>query len=164
MNKKILLVVVTQIIIMCLFAALYVAHKTKRDYVMHESADKNAMHAADEHTHAHEEYSVPEGVNAPVVTMRADKDSVSGYNVFLQTENFVFSPDQAGGEHVEGQGHAHLYVDGHKVARLYSNAHHLDGKYLKNKKEIRVVLTTNDHKTYWAQGEEVGDTVDITIQ
>ena len=48
-------------------------------------------------------------------------DSVDGLNLEISTTGFEWSPEGAGGEHVAGAGHAHVYVDGVKHARAYGS-------------------------------------------
>ncbi len=81
-------------------------------------------------------------------------DHHSGYNLELVTENFDFSPESASAEHKHGEGHAHLYLNNVKLARVYHSWHHLSelrpGKY-----ELTVTLNSNDHRVYTIDGEPV---------
>ena len=83
----------------------------------------------------------------PTIKAELQKDPISGFNLYLITSNFRFSPELAGLKHKNGMGHAHLYIDGHKIARIYSNWHHIkeipDGA-----KEITVTLNSNDHMAF----------------
>ena len=44
-------------------------------------------------------------------------------------------------------GHAHLYIDGQKIARIYSNWHHIK-EIPAGAKELTVTLNSNEHKAY----------------
>ena len=87
----------------------------------------------------------------PTVSIEAVADSVSGYNLRIDTTNFRFSPADAGGAHVDGAGHAHLYVDGAMVARLYGNWFHLPDPG-PGAHDVRVTLNANDHRDYALDG------------
>jgi hypothetical protein len=95
---------------------------------------------------------------APTVELLVEKDSMGGYNVRVVTTNFKFTPESAGQEDVNNQGHAHIYVDGVKVGRVYGEWYYLadqgDGD-----KEITVSLNGNSHATFTVDGQKIEDTV-----
>ena len=62
---------------------------------------------------------------------------------------------------MEGEGHAHLYLDGQKIARVYGEWYHLPK--LEGDHELRVTLNTNDHQDYAVKGEVVGATKKIGV-
>lgn len=100
-------------------------------------------------------------VNAPSLTITVEKDSMDGWNITLAPENFEFTPDQAGDDGVPNKGHAHLYIDGAKVARLYGVHYHMPdlpaGQY-----EVVVTLSSNDHAYYTLDGERIEARATIT--
>ena len=81
-----------------------------------------------------------------------------GWNLHLMTQNFVFSPENEGKAHVDGVGHAHLYINGEKVARLYGPWYHIKD-LPKGKHKIKVALTSNNHSEYAVDGTPVADTM-----
>jgi hypothetical protein len=83
--------------------------------------------------------------NPPSVKLMVMKDTVSGWNLHLQTEHFRFAADQSGAAHKAGHGHAHLYVDGIKISRLYGEWAHLGG-LTPGEHVIRVTLNANSHE------------------
>ena len=85
--------------------------------------------------------------NAPTISLEVSKDARSGYNLHLETENFTFAPMNVNGNDTAGEGHAHLYVDSLKVARVYGSDYHYDGE-IDKKSEFRVVLNSNSHAEY----------------
>ncbi len=101
----------------------------------------------------HPKFEVPAGTPAPKVTVHALKDSNGGWNLHLQTENFKFTPANAGQSDVLGEGHAHLYANGKKIGRVYGEWSHVSLEKGQNK--IKVSLNTNTHKDYYAHGEPV---------
>jgi hypothetical protein len=58
-------------------------------------------------------------VGAPQVAITVEQEPMDGWNVTLSTNNFTFTPQMVNGENVDNTGHAHLYMDGVKIARLY---------------------------------------------
>ena len=111
--------------------------------------------------HEHEKFIIPEETESiPAVTLSAEKDALSGWNVYLATTNFKFAPEEASLEHAMGEGHAHLYIDGNKWGRVYGNWVHIDG-LSPEKHEFRVTLNTNDHKDYVYLGDVIADSVEI---
>ena len=61
----------------------------------------------------------------PSVKVTVHKDPKAGWNLQVQTENFRFAPERASTAHVPGEGHAHLFIDGKKVTRLYGEWYHI---------------------------------------
>ena len=71
----------------------------------------------------------------------------SAQNLHIMTTGFVFAPEQVNGPVTPGTGHAHIYVNGTKIARAYSAWFHLGD--LPAGATIRVTLNANDH-SHWA--------------
>ena len=111
------------------------------------------------HMHG-EPREVPAGVPAPSVALEVTPDPKSGWNLHVTTTNFEFAPWNASGEHVWGEGHAHLYVDDVKVGRLYTEWYHL-AALEEGTHTIHVTLNGNDHQDLAVDGELVEDTVTI---
>lgn len=74
-------------------------------------------------------------------------DAKSGFNV--ETTNWTWAPENVNAAALPNQGHAHLYVDGVKVARLYGPWYHLDG-LAPGPHDITVTLNANNHAEYAA--------------
>jgi hypothetical protein len=88
--------------------------------------------------------ALPADVNAPTLAAQVIKDPASGWNLHVETTNFRFAPEHASTAHVAGEGHAHVYVNGKKLARIYANWYHID--HLPNGDVmIEVALNSNDH-------------------
>ena len=139
-----------------------------------------AEQAEEEHdhsTHSHEEddagggqsgamqsmsgdHAVAPAVEAPAgmsVSLHVEPDAVSGLNIHLTTTGFTFTPEDVNSDDEPGTGHAHLYVDGVKITRLYGPSYHLTGVE-PGEREIRVALNTNSHADY-VQGARLVDVV-----
>ena len=102
---------------------------------------------------------LPEAPEAPELEISVSADPDSGWNLNVQTENFRFAPENAGVAHVQGEGHAHVYVNGTKIARLYGAWFHIP-ELPQGMNVISVTLTTNDHRQLsvgesWLQAEQV---------
>ncbi|QIE55078.1 hypothetical protein G5B40_06180 [Pikeienuella piscinae] len=105
---------------------------------------------------AHEDDSaldISAGPSAPTVALELARDPVSGWNLHLVTGNFRFAPEKAGAAPVAGEGHAHLYVNGRKVSRLYGSWTHI--AELPPRAELRVTLNANDHRPLAVAGAPV---------
>ena len=111
--------------------------------------------------HSHGMLYEVDATNAPSVEFTVEEDAKSGWNITLETSNFTFTPESVNGENVPGEGHAHLYVDGEKVARLYGPNFHYD-KSFDGSKEFRIELNANDHSVYAVDGDAVEATQIIT--
>jgi len=111
------------------------------------------------HEAMHGERSVP-AAEAPTVEITATRDPMDGWNIKLDTTGFAFTPEAAGAAHAPGTGHAHLYVDGIKRARLYGPHAHLPdlppGTY-----EVTVSLSGNDHAYYVVDGTRISASTQI---
>ena len=106
----------------------------------------------------HEMITAPAGMT---VGLRVLPDTKKGYNAVIDAEGFRFAPAKAGGAHVTGEGHAHLYVDGVQIARPYSSWHWfaLDpGMH-----EVRVTLNANTHAEYSRDGEAIAAEVMVDV-
>lgn len=83
--------------------------------------------------------------SAPSLALDVIKDPAAGWNLHIQTENFAFSPQNASRAHVDGEGHAHVYVNGQKRGRVYGSWVHLDGLPA-GEVIVDVTLNSNDHR------------------
>lgn len=72
------------------------------------------------------------------------KDPMSGWNLHFETKKFKFTPENASSKHVPGSGHAHLMINGNKVARVYSNWYHIPQLDYPIK-ELEITLNSNSH-------------------
>lgn len=119
-------------------------------------------HAADDPAHTHSNMEPVEAIGdpAPTVTVTVTPDPISGFNVHADVEHLVWAPEKAGLDHVDGEGHAHVYVDGEKVARIYGEWYHLTG-LAPGTHEVTVSLNANSHAPYAVGGVQIADSVTI---
>ncbi|WP_420863211.1 hypothetical protein [Algirhabdus cladophorae] len=100
-------------------------------------------------------------VGAPQVAITVEQDPMNGWNVTLTTSNFTFTPHMVNSENVDNTGHAHLYVDGIKIARLYGPNFHIP--FLsESEHEISVNLSSNDHSYYVIDGNRIAARATVT--
>ena len=81
-----------------------------------------------------------------------------GYNLQIQTSNFTFTPRNIDMAPVAGEGHAHLYVDGVKLARLYGEWHHLP-TLPPDAEALTVSLYANNHQGFAVDGQIISASV-----
>ena len=119
----------------------------------HDHADPS-QHGSNAEMAAHDHSAVtnlPADSNAPSVAIKMIKDPMAGWNLHVTPQNFRFSPENASTEEILGEGHAHVYINGEKLGRLYANWIHLpslpDGDV-----EIKVSLNGNSHSPLMVGG------------
>lgn len=96
------------------------------------------------HAKLHETPLVLEAEDAPTLQIELLPDPVAGWNLHITTTDFTFAPQSAGLAHVAGEGHAHIYANGTKLGRIYSDWTHLE--LPRGEVEVKVTLTANDHR------------------
>ncbi|MGI9602314.1 MAG: hypothetical protein ACR2QE_10545 [Acidimicrobiales bacterium] len=116
-----------------------------------------------ETTHGHdgEMTDVSDLDPAPSLELEVLVDDVGGFNVHAVPANHDLAPEAASTEHVAGEGHMHLYVDGEKVSRFYNEWLHV-GDLEPGDHEFRVELSANDHTVLAVDGVMVDQTVTVT--
>ena len=75
-----------------------------------------------------------------------EKDEMSGWNIEISTSNFEFAPLLVNRENIVGKGHAHVYINDEKFARIYGHHFHIPN-LLGNGHKIKVTLNANGHET-----------------
>lgn len=157
------------VLILCLVLGVAVGYalgriiKTKE--INAENNEKMHMdHSAMEMKHEHIE--VAKGRLNPIVKLVATKDTMGGYNLNIQTNNFFFTPEKAGADAVQNTGHAHLFINGEKIGRVYGPWIYLGNEKFKNgTNTIEVSLNANDHSS-WINNktkEEISTTTEVFV-
>ncbi len=96
---------------------------------------------------------------APKASLKIKKDPTGGFNVHVSSSNFVWRPESASREHFVGEGHAHVYLDGRKIMRIYNEWFHLNTYQFATRAGEQIVsieFVGNDHAPYTIQGIPVG--------
>ena len=96
------------------------------------------------------------------VAITAEPDAQGGVDVQIVAEGFRFAPELVDQPHTTGAGHAHIYVDGVKLGRVFEDQYHIE-ELAPGEHEIRVSLNTNDHGELTFNGEKVDSTLTLTI-
>lgn len=128
-------------------------------------ADMTGMdNDANEANHAHPLREVNSALPAPTLTHLVFPDAMDGYNIQILTEDFRFTPASINREVVDNEGHAHLYVNGEKIARVYSNWVHLPSGLLEpGVNFVSVTLNANDHSEWAVNGAAIASTVRVIV-
>ncbi|MDE2785429.1 MAG: hypothetical protein OXL37_02070 [Chloroflexota bacterium] len=96
------------------------------------------------------------------LSVTAEADADGGIEVHIATEGFRFAPEMVDQAHAPGSGHAHIYLDGVKLGRVFESRYHV-ADVAPGEREIRVSLNTNDHSELVFNGEKVESTVTVAV-
>lgn len=116
-------------------------------------ADAPVAQSAAAHDEMHGTIDVPPA-GAPEIEMNIAKDPMGGWNITLRTANFNFTPEAVNQANEPNTGHAHLYVNGVKMARLYGPYFHMPD-LAPGQHEVVVALSSNDHSFYMVEGVRI---------
>jgi hypothetical protein len=117
-------------------------------------ANKMAVKMLDMHQHPLRNVSPDKPV--PSVTHLVFPDIMGGYNVQIIPRNFEFTAAAINREVKNNQGHAHIYVNGIKVSRVYSKWYYLSAGFLKpGVNTVSVTLNANDHSEWAINGGRI---------
>lgn len=98
---------------------------------------------------------------SPKLELVVTEDAKSGYNIKLITTDFTFTPESVNKQNVIGEGHAHLYINGEKIGRIYGNYYHYNGTF-EGSKTFLATLNANDHSEYAVDGSVIKSEVIVT--
>jgi hypothetical protein len=97
---------------------------------------------------------------SPTALMKILKDPTGGFNVQVVTTNFTWRPEMASMKYVPGEGHAHVFLDGRKIMRIYNEWFHLNTYQFATRSGEQLLsleFVGNDHAPYTIQGAPIGD-------
>lgn len=98
----------------------------------------------------------------PSVSTRLVDDPAGGWSLHAVPSNFRLAPENASSDHVDGEGHMRLYIDGEQVARLYETWTQMP-PLAAGIHEIKVDLRTNDHAPLTVNGIPVETTMTLEV-
>ena len=102
-------------------------------------------------------------VESPVsVAIAATAEADGGVKVNINTEGFQFAPESVDQAHTPGAGHAHIYVDGVKLGRVFESSYSIES-LPPGEHEIRVSLNTNDHRELTYEGRKLEATTMVSV-
>lgn len=125
------------------------------------SETHGGSHSSSGHGH-HGALMIPVNQPVPQVTLVVTPDAVTGWNVQVQTANWKFAPEQVNQSSVTTEGHAHLYLNGEKLTRLYSEWYYLPSLPT-GEHSLSVSLNANGHEALMYNGQPVEDSVIVTV-
>ncbi|WP_232224216.1 hypothetical protein [Mastigocladopsis repens] len=113
-------------------------------------------------THHHKTVEISPGQPIPSVDLVVHQDAKKGWNLEVKVTNFSFAPESVNTADKPGEGHAHLNVNGKKIARLYGNWYYLEN-LPPGKNIITVSLNANNHESLVNNGKLIQDTEIIEV-
>ena len=87
---------------------------------------------------------------APEFDISVSPGADGAWNVTLRTRRFTFDPPMDYPLDVPGHGHGHLYLDGVKLGRMYSETATI-GTLPPGSYTVKVSLNTNNHRPYYTR-------------
>jgi len=126
--------------------------------------------------HDHKPISIPEGAAAPKINIAIFQDKKDGFNLHISVADFELEPPEfestfitspaqstmARTEKLIVDGHAHLYVNGKKISRVYGNYVHLpSGLFNPGINMIMVSLNAHSHDVWTLNNNQIMATLII---
>jgi hypothetical protein len=99
----------------------------------------------------------------PEITLEVAAAEEGGLMVTYDVSNFTFSTEHANSDHVEGEGHAHVLVDGVEKAMVFGDPVLLPD-VMPGEHEVSISLNANSHETLTYNGEVIGSSVMFTLE
>lgn len=115
-----------------------------------------------QHGMKHPPLMIPQGQPIPTLNLTVEADAMRGWNLQAAVSNFSFAPERVNQRSLTTEGHAHLFINGEKITRLYGPWYYIP-ELPPGEHEIRVELNANGHETLMTGGEAIADTVKITV-
>lgn len=98
----------------------------------------------------------------PTVELIVHPDARQGWNLEVQVTHFRFAPEQVNQANTPQAGHAHLYINGDKITRLYGSWYYLESLPA-GQHELTVQLNTNEHDILTNNGQPIESTVVLEV-
>lgn len=130
------------------------------DPSQHAGMEMQAEMTSHDHASA---VNLPAGADAPGLEIKLTKDPMAGWNLQVIPQNFRFAPEHASTTDIDGEGHAHVYINGIKLGRLYGNWLHLSD-LPKGEVEVKVSLNANSHSPLAVDDVPVSASVTLQIE
>ena len=159
MSTKLLLLSATLLCVPIINNSLAIA---TNNHLLTDNKPVHHHHDSESEGHNHGAIEVPTGQPVPNVDLIVHKDTIKGWNLEIKVSNFRFAPENANQEAISGEGHAHLYINGEKVTRLYGNWFYLENLE-PGRNEITVTLNSNSHENLVHNKQIIADTEIIEI-
>lgn len=111
----------------------------------------------------HESIELTDADLIPTVDVVVHADAREGWNIEIVTTDWRWAPEHTSSAHVPGEGHAHIYVDGVKLGRVYGDWYHL-ASMEPGQHEVRVTLNANDHSDLMYNGAIIADAETVQVE
>ncbi len=137
-----------------------------QDLSISQNMDKS-MNKSMDMNHNHSPLELPKTARVPKLTISLSEDDMTGYNLHLQTADFQLESPINSGNHPVNimEGHAHLYINGTKIQRIYAQDVHVSGKLIKEgMNQISVTLNSHGHNGWQKDGKAVVSTIFINTK
>lgn len=143
----------------CYFLFLFLVFNSNFSFAGHPGEAKSGM------THPSE--PLAEGVETPYIAAELLPDIMDGFNLILDIQNFNIlpplekTPDSLSfGNKKVMQGHVHLYLNGEKKMRVYSNSVHIPTSWLKSGiNSLSASINNHMHGTFTYKDNEIQTTI-----
>jgi hypothetical protein len=145
-----------------LLSSLLIACTADND-TQENNATESAMSTHDHSQHEHGLLDIStfgDNTPTPTIEVTVNEDPMVGWNIHITTENFLFTPEKVNQDNIANEGHAHIYVDGFKFSRVYSQWYHLK-KLTPGEHTLRITLNSNDHSLIGYQDKEISASVTL---
>lgn len=136
--------VIVTICLLVLGASSYAEELDQRDHRI----DHSVMHQA--------QVAVPDGLPVPKLAMILTRDSEDGFNLHVELANFQMESPAARAEPLKNsvRGHAHLYLNGVKLTRLYAKDLHLRARLFRSSMNSLQISISDHNHAVWAAGND----------
>ena len=132
--------------------------------VQPDTGGSDAMTSSTDMSHSHPLLEVSQSDPIPTVTHLVFPDAMDGYNIQILAENFEITPASINRDVVANTGHAHLYVNGVKTARIYGQWYHLPSSALQpGVNLVSITLNANNHSQWAHEGMPIASTVRVIL-
>ncbi len=125
--------------------------------------DKSTLDHKVDHPVMHQaQLPVPEGVPVPRLGMQLSRDAEDGFNLHVELRNFQMESPAFMQSAVEDRvrGHAHLYLNGVKLTRLYAQDLHLPGRLFRpGINSLQISINDHDHAVLALDNEPIQATI-----
>lgn len=166
------------VIMLLIIAIYYLVFNDVLAQTLASKQDKANQPVAEMMDHAHIPIAIPNGIKQPQISLQIAKDAMSGYNLHIKLTHYAMTPPPADVQSMQAlmsasistqdnvaEGHAHLYINGDKIQRVYGRDIHLPEVLFKaGVNMITVTLNNHGHMFWTFDDKQVLATVYINSQ
>ena len=112
--------------------------------------------------HQHKALEIAADIPVPEIELSVFRDETDGINLHINTNKYELNSPNAAYQGKYLSGHAHLFVNGTKVQRVYGSYVHLPKSLFKGGvNQIAVSLNSHQHENYTKKGQNIVGSVFI---